>query len=169
MAKVEVGQVASVTPAGADKALAAKVTWISTQPSDSSSTTSYPVVVTLDDSGLDLPSGGTASVAIVVGTASDVVTVPTSAVSNGTVTVLTDGTPSRVRVTTGVVGGSRTEIASGLKAGQQVVLADLDEALPSGDSSTTQRRFGTGGLGGGFTGGGGFPGGGAPGGGFGGR
>jgi hypothetical protein len=72
-----------------------------------------------------------------------------------------------VRVTTGVVGRSRTEIASGLKAGQQVVLADLDEALPSGGSSTGQRRFGTGGVGG--LGGGGLPGGGAPAGGLGAR
>jgi len=133
-----------VTPAGAEKALPATVTRLGQLPDSSSGTTTYPVVVTLDGAGLDLASGGTASVDVVVGTASGVVTVPTSAVSNGAVDVLDGATVTRVRVTTGVVGRTRPEITGGLQAGQTVVLADLDQALPSGGSTTTQRRFGVG-------------------------
>lgn len=35
------------------------------------------------------------------------------------------------RVTVGAVGSERTQISSGLKAGEQVVLADLAEPLPT--------------------------------------
>ncbi len=80
------------------------------------------------------------------GSSSDAVTVPTSAVTRaGTrafVQVLTgtsDGHPSLVTV--GVVGNRVTSLTAGLKAGQQVVLADLDAALPSSTSTTGSRRL----------------------------
>ena len=147
LAELAVGQTAQVTPAGAAKALTGSVTRIGRLPDTSSGSATYPVVVTLDDTGLGLPSGGTAAVDIVVGTAEDVVTVPTSAVTDGTVTVLDSDTVRRIRVTTGVVGRRLTEITGGLRAGQRVVLADLDQALPTGDTSP-RRGFG-GGLDGG--------------------
>ncbi|MEX0426386.1 HlyD family efflux transporter periplasmic adaptor subunit [Nocardioides sp. DS6] len=152
---LKVGQKASVTPAGADDALEATVTAIGQVPATSSGSTTYPVTVTLAKRGLDLLTGTTASVDVVVGSADGVLTVPTSAVSDGTVTVLDDGEPQRVRVTTGVVGRSRTEVTDGLKAGEQVVLADLSTPLPTGDSSG-QQGFGSGQRGGSasFSGGG---------------
>jgi multidrug efflux pump subunit AcrA (membrane-fusion protein) len=75
-----------------------------------------------------------------------VVTVPTSAVTEvgagrATVDVLDRGRPITTVVTVGIVGGSRTSIVSGLEAGQRVVLADLDAALPTTDSAN-QRGFG---------------------------
>ena len=80
---------------------------------------------------------------MVTGTASDVVTVPASAVSDGPVTVLEDGTATPTPVTTGVVGSTRVEITDGLAKGDEVVLADLDEPVPTGDTETnTRMRFG---------------------------
>ncbi len=110
------------------------------------------MVVTLAKRGLSLLTGASAAVGIVVGQASGVLTVPTSAVSSGTVEVLSGGEAQRVRVTTGLVGPTRTAITAGLKAGAVVVLADLDTPLPTSGTSTQLR----GGFGGGTFGGGTF-------------
>jgi hypothetical protein len=76
--------------------------------------------------------------------------VPTSAVHTvgtfHTVTVLTNGKPTTVRVQVGTIGAERTEITSGLAAGQVVVLADLGAAIPSAGTNTG--GFGGGGFGG---------------------
>lgn len=153
--ELKVGQVARATPAGADTALKGAVTQVSTVP-DSDST--YAVTITLRRKHLDIATGLTASVAVVTGTASDVVTVPASAVSDGRVTVLDDGTATPTPVTTGVVGSTRVEITDGLAKGDEVVLADLDEPVPTGDTETdTRMRFGGPGGGGGFGGTGGPP------------
>jgi len=144
--QLEVGQHARVTPAGAERALAGTVTQVSSVPDDSSS---YPVTITLTRHDLNLATGLTASVSVVTGTADDVLTVPASAVSDGVVEVVEDGGVSRARVTTGVVGATRVEVTDGLAEGDVVVLADLDEALPSGDSDS-RGGFGQGDFGGGF-------------------
>jgi HlyD family secretion protein len=94
-----------------------------------------------------------ASVAITVKAVHGVLTVPNSAVSDGTATVLPAGKPVRTQVQTGAVGPLATEVTSGLKAGQQVVLADLGAALPANSTTTTRGFGGTGGPAGGFTGG----------------
>lgn len=145
VAKLKVGQVAEVTPAGASKPLQGKVSRITPVPDSNGD---YPVTVTLDQDGLDLPAGGTAAVDVVVGEAAGVLTVPTSAVSNGSVAVLDGTTVTRTRVTVGVVGTTRTQISAGLKRGQQVVLADLDTAVPTGEQNNGfSRGLGGGGLG----------------------
>lgn len=131
--QLEVGQPARVTPTGSDRTLAGTVTQVSSVPDESSS---YPVTITLDRRRLDLATGLSASVAVVTGTASDVVTVPASAVSDGAVQVVEDGAATRVPVTTGVTGATTIEIAEGIAEGDVVVLADLDRALPSGDTET---------------------------------
>lgn len=154
---VEKGQTAEVTPAGADEPVAGTVTSIGLLPDTSSDTSTYPVTIDLDDE-VAAPEGATASISLVTGTAEDVVTVPSSAVSTTgrtTVQVLKDGAVTPTAVTVGVVGSTRTSITDGLAEGQEVVLADLDAALPSSDGSTTTRSI-TGG-GGGFGGGQGEP------------
>ncbi|MFC7494796.1 MULTISPECIES: HlyD family efflux transporter periplasmic adaptor subunit [unclassified Nocardioides] len=157
--ELEVGQAASATPAGAEKELAGTVTQVSSIPDDEGT---YAVTVTLKRKHLDIATGLTASVAVVTGQASDVVTVPASAVSDGTVLVLDDGVATPTPVTTGVTGATRVEIEDGVAAGDEVVLADLAEALPTGDEEATTFRFGSGGPGGGnvMVPSGGFPGGG---------
>lgn len=151
---VERGQTASVTPAGASEPVTGTVTSIGLLPDSSTDTSTYPVTIDLD-ADVAAPEGATASVQLVIGTAKDALTVPSSAVSTAgrtVVSVLTDGQPVLTPVTVGVVGATRTSITEGLKDGQEVVLADLDAALPSGDSTTTRLP----GAGGGF-GGGGMP------------
>jgi len=136
--KLSVGQKATVTPAGDAGTYGASVTAVSNVPSSSSgSDTTYPVTVTLRKRGLALLTGVSATVDVVVGAKAGVLTVPTSAVSDGVVTVLEHGTATRTRVTTGLVGAALTEVTDGLDAGATVVLADLDADLPTGDSTTT--------------------------------
>lgn len=160
-ARLEVGTTVQVTPAGATEVLGGTVGRIDHTASAASNastgtSTTYPVEIVLDDRDLALADGMTASVAVVVGSAQDVVVVPASAISDATVAVLDDqGLPERVRVTTGVVGATLVEITDGVEAGDEVVLADLDAALPSADTDTQVPGGvgGPGGGGGGFTGG----------------
>jgi len=165
--QVEIGQQAQVVPAGFDEAVEGEVTAIGMLPTTGDSSTTYPVTIDLADD-VSAPEGAGAGITLITGTEKDAVTVPSSAVTTdggrSTVTVLKDGAPTQVSVTVGVVGSTRTSITQGLKAGQEVVLADLNAALPSGDS-TSERAFsnrGSGPGGGGFSGGGAFPGGGGP-------
>jgi len=149
--EVAVGQTASVTPAGSAEPVTGTVTSIGLLPDTSTDTSTYPVTLDLDGE-VAAPEGSTASIQLVIGTAEGALTVPSSAVSTigrTTVTVLEDGRTQVTPVTVGVVGATRTAITDGLTKGQEVVLADLDAALPSGDATTTS-----------LTGGGGFPGGG---------
>ena len=89
--------------------------------------------------------------------ASHVLTVPTSAVANGVVRVLDGDTLVRTRVTTGLVGRASVEVSDGLVAGDVVVLADLTQEVPSGDTGTTTGQGGFGGGQGGPGAGGGTP------------
>ena len=81
-----------------------------------------------------------------------------------------DGTRTTQLVQTGVVGDATTQIVSGLKLGDKVVVrstaAALGGALAGSDqaNSAIRSRLGGGGLGGGAVGGGGFGGGGGGGG-----
>jgi hypothetical protein len=103
-----------------------------------------------------MADGSQAAVSLVTTTVRGAVTVPTSAIlgsgASATIRVLSGGTVTTTRVVVGAVGAERVQVTSGLKPGQQVVLADLSEPLPTGDTATG--RFG---------GGGGFAGGGPPG------
>lgn len=82
------------------------------------------------------------------GTASHVLTVPVSAVANGTVKVLDGDSVTTTKVTVGLVGGTRVQV-DGIAEGATVVLADANADLPS-NSSTRGLTGGT------------FPGGGPP-------
>jgi HlyD family secretion protein len=144
--QVEKGQIAHVTPAGADEPVDGTVTEIGMLPT-SGDTVTYPVTIDLADD-VTAPEGAGATIDVVTGTVTGAVTVPSSAVTTAgrtTVTVLADGTATPTPVTVGVVGSTRTSITDGLDAGQTVVLADLDAALPSGDDTAGVRGFGTGG------------------------
>ena len=93
--------------------------------------------------------------------------VPSQALSGSTVTVqAADGTQTTQRVQTGVVGDSTTQIVSGLKVGDKVVVRSAAAALGTAAGGSDQlnsairSRLGAGGLGGGLGGAGGFGGGG---------
>jgi multidrug efflux pump subunit AcrA (membrane-fusion protein) len=148
---VKTGDTAHVTIDGVSTALSGRVTQIGVMNTSGTSgtTTTYPVTVLLDPTSTEVYDGAGATVSIDVGTARDVLTVPTSAVhsvgSLHTVTVLDGGKTSVRRVTLGMSGSDRVQVDSGLRAGQQIVLANLDEAVPSSTSTTT--GFGPGGGG----------------------
>jgi len=150
---VRVAQDVTVTPAGTTDAVPGLVQSIGVLPSSTtSSTPTYPVRVTVPEAPVTLAAGSTATVSFTLATASDVLTVPVSAVTgvssgSGSVQVLSGGTVQTARVTVGAVGQGRVQVEQGLTAGQVVVLADPTTALPS-STGTTTRRSTTGGVGG---------------------
>lgn len=167
--KIAVGQEAQVTPDSTNRVLDGQVESIGVEGDDSSGTTTYPVTIGLDSAGLGQLSGAEADVSIIVKTAVDVTTVPSSAIrtvgSIHLVTVVDGNQVHAVRVSLGTVGPTLTQVTSGVSDGEQVALANLNESLPS-TSATTGRFGGLGGAGistlggaGGLAGGGGFAGG----------
>jgi multidrug efflux pump subunit AcrA (membrane-fusion protein) len=167
ISKVHVGQPATVTlDALAGVELAAHVSSISLVGTTSSSVVSYDATLTLDQNDSRVKPGMSASASVITGQASGV-TVPNAAVTGsgslGTVTLVKNGEDVSQQVVVGLRGDSRTQIVSGVSAGEQLVITI---ALPSLSSTSTSGSSGSGTLGGGGLGGGGL--GGLGGGGFGG-
>ena len=131
--KVEVGQRVLVTPPGSKRSDIGTVTSIGLTADSSSGTASYAVTVAVANLKVPLPTGSSASLEIVIGRAADAVTVPVSAVDgNGdlaVVRVFRDGVLTPTPVTLGLVGARTVEIADGVEAGDQVVLADLEAPI----------------------------------------
>jgi hypothetical protein len=163
--EVAIGQQVQVTPDATNTVVNGQVSSIGVLATSGSTTTTYPVTISLETPDLGQLSGADANLSIVVKKSVDVTTVPSSAVrtvgSIHLVTVVNDNTAKSVRVTLGTVGDVLTQVKSGVSSGQSVALADLNEPLPSTSTATTRTGFGGGGLGGaGGFGGGGFGGGG---------
>jgi HlyD family secretion protein len=177
ISKIKVGQTANVTlEALSGVELAAHVSAISTLGTSSSGVVSYNATLSLDQRDSRVKPGMSASAAVVTGQASGV-NLPNSAITTtgsvGHVDVLQNGKAVPTSVVVGLVGDSRTQIVSGLKAGDEVQVTTTLPALGSSSSSLSSGSTGTlggaGGLAGGggrFLGGGGFAGGGFAGGGF---
>lgn len=172
--EIKVGQAATVAmEALSGVELGAHVSSISSDATDSDSVVSYDVTLKVDQSDPRIRSGMSATAAVIVHQA-DGVTVPTAAVTGSgsadTVTVQKNGRDVRQPVVVGLRGTSRTEIASGLKAGESVLVSEAVPSLgsSSGVSGTTTTSSSSGTLGGGAAalgGGAGFAGGAAAGGG----
>jgi membrane fusion protein, macrolide-specific efflux system len=163
IASVKVGQAASITfPAVTNLTATAKVTAIAPTATSSNSVVSYATTITLDKIPDGLRLGQTAEVAITTASSdANSLYVPTAAVTTAsdgtsTVKVIASGKTTTVTVQTGVVGDSGTEITSGLKAGQTIVLGTVAATTTTGTTGTTgttNRRNGFGGGTGGFPGG----------------
>ncbi len=157
-AKIHTGQPATVqVDALPTKQLAAHVISIDTTQTVVSNVVTYGVTLVLDRVAPGLKPGMTVSASIVTAKRDGVLHVPNAAVhtTNGSsfVTVVgTDGKQTEQAVQTGLVGDDTTEIVSGVKAGQQVVVSTITTS-----TTTTPATGGRGGAGGG---GFGFPGGG---------
>jgi multidrug efflux pump subunit AcrA (membrane-fusion protein) len=147
IARAHVGQQASVVPDGTSTTLAATVTAIAAAPVG----TGYPVTLGLTGPTTGLRQGASASVRLTTGTQHDGIVVPTSAVrsfgNRHVVEVLSGTTVQPAVVTVGIVDPLRTEIVTGLKVGQRVVLADLSSTVTSDSSTTTGGGGGFGGRG----------------------
>lgn len=154
IAQVGVGQHASVLPDGGSTPLPATVTAVSAVPSASG----YRIVLGLDGtaSSSRLVAGGAATVTLTTGSATGGLVVPTSAIHTlGTrhlVQVLGNGSVTTTPVTIGTSGPVYTQVLSGLKLGQRVVLADLSSTVTT-DNSTLGGLRTLGGRGGGAAGG----------------
>lgn len=123
-----------------------------------SNVVNYYATLTLDSLNSALRAGLTTNATIVVSQASNVLTVPNSAITrfgqNAFVTVASaNGVQTRVPVQLGVQGDTTTQVTSGLQAGDKVILPQLRTGTTSGSTRGT-------GLGGGGFGGGGVIGGG---------
>jgi HlyD family secretion protein len=138
---------------GATEGSAGKVESVGLLPTTTSGTATYPVAVYVAKPAAALTEGSAATVALVLKSVTDVVTVPNSALtstgagSTGYVTLLENGTTTRRTVTYGAVGPATTEITSGLEKGATVVLADPSQDVPASSTSST-RTFGGGTFGG---------------------
>jgi macrolide-specific efflux system membrane fusion protein len=145
--KLKVGQTATVTPdALSGVELGAHVTAVSPVGTTSSNVVSYNATLTLDQKVSSLKPGMSASAAVIVSQAQGV-TVPNAAVSGtgslATVTVLRNGKDTQQQVAVGLRGDSRTQIVSGLSAGEQVVIKTTLPPLTSATTSTTGGSSGT--------------------------
>lgn len=144
--QVEPGDHATVSPDGATTPIQGTVTRIGALGTTTSSgAASYPVTISLAGTGQRLFAGATASVAITLRTAKAAVTVPTSAVREfggfAVVSKLVAGKATSTRVTIGARGPELTQVTSGLRAGDRVVLADLDQPLPTSDDTLNRPRL----------------------------
>ncbi|MCW2759043.1 MAG: hypothetical protein JWO46_2789 [Nocardioidaceae bacterium] len=142
---VAVGQQVRVSTPGSTTTSTGQVTSIGLTADTSGGSATYPVTIAVPQPTVTLPVGSSVLVDIVLATAKDAVTVPTSAISTiGTrtlVRVLKDGVQTATVVTLGAVGDRRVAVTKGLTAGTRVVLADLDASV-TGASTTLTNRVG---------------------------
>ncbi len=167
---VKVGQEVEVTAdAFEGQTFSGTVTNVSLQSTYSNGVTTYPVTVTLEESG-DLLPGMNVDGTIIIDQAEDVLTIPVDSLMRGnqvyvkddTITEPADGVPvgfRAVQVKTGLTNDTYVEITEGLSEGDQVY---VDESSKESDMMGVMMQMAVpGGMGG--------PGGGGPSGGPGGR
>jgi multidrug efflux pump subunit AcrA (membrane-fusion protein) len=147
ISKIKVGQPANITlEALSGVELAAHVSSISTLGSSSSGVVSYDATLTLDQRDSRVKAGMSASAAVITGQASGV-NLPNSAVTStgsvGRVDLLQNGKVVPTTVVVGLVGDSRTQIVSGLKAGAQIQVTTTLPSLGSGSSLSSSGSSGT--------------------------
>lgn len=152
IAAIKVGQDASVSVSALDASLQGHVTSIDPVATSggSNGVVSFAVKVALDSPPAGLRPGMTADITIVAASATNVLSIPSRALSGsaGSYTVrvvAADGTAVTRQVDVGLVTSSLAEIRSGLQAGELVVTG----------TSTSQNAVTNAGGGGAFPGGGG--------------
>jgi HlyD family secretion protein len=154
---VALGQTVQVTPAGSSQAMLGKVTAISPAATITSGVATFAVTAQLTDTSNSIRPGVSATASIVVNQVVHVLTVPTGAVhttaAGSSVQVMVNSAPQSVSVQVGASDPTRTEIVSGLKLGDVVVIAVVTSSVPSSGTGTVLGGSGRGG--GTFRGGGG--------------
>ena len=159
--QVKVGQTATVTiEALSGSKLAAHVIEVATLPTSSSSSgvVTYDVTFALDQLEAGLKPGMSATAEVVV-SQEEGVSIPSSAITGDSVTVIEAGAQVRRSVVTGLAGNSQTLIRSGLNAGERVLLPAITStgtgtSGSSGVLSRLRSRIGGALGGGGLLGGG---------------
>ena len=150
LAGIELGQKASVTIDALGTEAEGTVTAISPVAGDGSSgVVAFPVTVTLTNAPTGARSGMSADVTVTIASATDVLTVPSSALqgSDGDYVVMTlgaDGTPQRLPVEVGLLTSTTAEITSGLTEGTAVVTGTASDLIGTVDQGNG--RFGSDGF-----------------------
>jgi RND family efflux transporter MFP subunit len=145
--QVKKGQSVAVTPAGATFPVTGKVTSVSSVPDSSSGVVSFPITVRLSGHPSGVYAGASATLAITTKSVANVLEIPTLAItyngSTATVRVNNGGGAKTTTVTVGENYGVETQVLSGIKAGDKVVVTVPSfSRLPAGGGT---------GEGGGFT------------------
>jgi hypothetical protein len=147
ISKIKVGQRADVTlDALSGVELGAHVSSLSTLGTSSSGVVSYDATLTLDQHDARVKPGMSASAAVITGQASGV-NLPNSAVTTSgslaRVDLLRNGKVVSTTVVVGLVGDTRTQVVSGLAAGDQVQVTTTLPALGSGSAASSSSSGGT--------------------------
>jgi HlyD family secretion protein len=153
-AKLRIGQSVEALFSASGQTARGQVTAIDTESTVTNNVVEYGVTVTLTSDVATVRLGQTATVTITTATRTNVLSVPTSALTtaDGRSTVIRrrNNTDTTVAVQTGLVGTTGTEIVSGLAEGDQVV-------LPTGGSGSLTFPGGSGNPSGGPSNAGGDP------------
>lgn len=159
--KIEAHQTATITlPALPNDEIKGVVTSIAPVSTVVSNVVTYPVTISLIDPPASLKEGMTSEVSVIVQTASNVLELPSAAItttgSTSTVQVQTSkGVTTTTPVTLGLVGSSFTEITSGVTEGETIV--EPQASVSAATTGAATPAAGAGGFGGGGHFGGGAP------------
>jgi macrolide-specific efflux system membrane fusion protein len=159
--KIEAHQTATITlPALPNDEIKGVVTSIAPVSTVVSNVVTYPVTISLISPPATLREGMTTEVSVIVQTASNVLELPSAAItttgSTSTVQVQTSkGVTTTTPVTLGLVGSSFTEITSGVTVGETIV--EPQASVSAATTGAATPAAGGGGLGGGGHFGGGAP------------
>jgi multidrug efflux pump subunit AcrA (membrane-fusion protein) len=153
--KIEVHQTATITLASLPNTeVRGMVTAVAQVSTVVNNVVTYPVSISLIDPPTTLKDGMTAQVAVIVQTASNVLELPSAAITTtgslSTVKILVNGVQTTTPVTLGLVGSSFTQVTSGVSEGQTIVEPTATvSATTSGAATTPTGGFGGRGFGGG--------------------
>ncbi|WP_433212781.1 efflux RND transporter periplasmic adaptor subunit [Dactylosporangium sp. CS-047395] len=124
VAALKVGQTATITlPDNAAEKFPGKVLQIDPAGTVSNRLVRYAALISFDKVPDTLLYGQSATVAVVTASVDDVLSVPSTAVHDGFVTVRVNGKDERRAVETGLRGDVNTEIKSGLAQGDEILTA----------------------------------------------
>jgi membrane fusion protein, macrolide-specific efflux system len=144
------GEQAQLTVTGSTGAVYGTISSIGLVSSSTSTTASYPAVVAVTGSPSGLHDGAGVTAALIYKQLTNVVVVPSTALHRNSsggqyVEQVTNGKTVDTTVKVGIASAGQTQITSGLKAGDQIVVPVIQR--PTGTTGTTNRG-GQGGTGG---------------------
>ncbi|MHB0937963.1 MAG: efflux RND transporter periplasmic adaptor subunit [Armatimonadota bacterium] len=147
IASISLGQEVDVTiDAYTNKLFTGRVTKIAPQTVTEQNVTTVPVTVEIETPDQRLKPGMNATCDFITGRRKDVLIVPNSAITEGdnrriTVTVIENGKQVARRVEAGLADNDHTEIISGLKEGEEIVMQTVKPQNGNGQNNDRRRRM----------------------------
>lgn len=129
-----------------DKTFTGKVLAVDTNGNSSSGVTTYPVTILLDPVSIDIYPKMAVSANIITSLKTDVITIPSTAISittegNTTVQIMKEGKPVTVTIETGTANDTDTEVVTGISEGDVVVTAAIQPTIKTSSSNNTSSPF----------------------------